>query len=181
MRIRLLGTGTPTPSLKRMSSGYLVETGERKILFDFGPGAYQPGRLRLTETRRIEDVVLMRYEPTAPGTGPLPAAADHHWLALACELAADYFSGFVLARVGASLADAQAAQRLASVAETGSHPDTESRLRAIESGWRDGHAGLAISQTPIERMNALPVVVIPDVRACDSTLPVTLDARLDRW
>jgi ribonuclease Z len=40
MRIRLLGTGTPTPSLKRMSAGYLVETGERKILFDFGPGAY---------------------------------------------------------------------------------------------------------------------------------------------
>lgn len=40
MRIRLLGTGTPTPSLKRMSSGYLVETAERKILFDFGPGAY---------------------------------------------------------------------------------------------------------------------------------------------
>ena len=40
MRIRLLGTGTPTPSLKRMSSGYLIETGDRKILFDFGPGAY---------------------------------------------------------------------------------------------------------------------------------------------
>ena len=40
MRIRLLGTGTPTPSLKRMSSGYLVETASRKILFDFGPGSY---------------------------------------------------------------------------------------------------------------------------------------------
>jgi ribonuclease BN (tRNA processing enzyme) len=40
MRIRLLGTGTPTPSLKRMSSAYLVEVGERKVLFDFGPGAY---------------------------------------------------------------------------------------------------------------------------------------------
>ncbi|HJS75936.1 MAG TPA: MBL fold metallo-hydrolase [Burkholderiales bacterium] len=40
MRIRLLGTGTPTPSLRRVSSGYLVESGERKILFDFGPGAY---------------------------------------------------------------------------------------------------------------------------------------------
>src|SRR5581483_8585468 len=40
MRIRLLGTGTPTPSLKRMSSSYLVEVGERKALFDFGPGAY---------------------------------------------------------------------------------------------------------------------------------------------
>ena len=40
MRIRLLGTGTPTPSLKRASAGYLVETDRRKILFDFGPGAY---------------------------------------------------------------------------------------------------------------------------------------------
>ncbi|MGA5894406.1 dihydrofolate reductase family protein [Streptomyces venetus] len=54
----------------------------------FGPGGYPPGRLRLLETRRIEDVVLMRYEPTAPGTGSLPTAADHRWLALACELAA---------------------------------------------------------------------------------------------
>ncbi|MEF9904917.1 dihydrofolate reductase family protein [Streptomyces sp. P9-A2] len=53
----------------------------------FGPGTYQGGRLRLLETRSIGDVVLMRYEPTAPGTGPLPVAADHHWLALACELA----------------------------------------------------------------------------------------------
>ncbi|MER5749585.1 dihydrofolate reductase family protein [Streptomyces sp. NPDC002088] len=54
----------------------------------FGPGAYQGGRLRLVETRRIEDVVLMRYEPTAPGTGSAASAADRHWLALACELAA---------------------------------------------------------------------------------------------
>ncbi|MDX3579200.1 dihydrofolate reductase family protein [Streptomyces sp. FL07-04A] len=54
----------------------------------FGPGGYQGGRLRLVETRRIEDVVLHRYEPTAPGAGPLAAAADRHWLALACELAA---------------------------------------------------------------------------------------------
>ncbi|MFF7752394.1 dihydrofolate reductase family protein [Streptomyces sp. NPDC007971] len=54
----------------------------------FGPGDYQGGRLRLTETRRIEDVVLMRYEPTAPGTGPVATAADHHWLRTACDLAA---------------------------------------------------------------------------------------------
>lgn len=53
----------------------------------FGPGGYQAGRLRLTETRQIEDVVLMRYEPTAPGTGPRATPADHHWLRLACELA----------------------------------------------------------------------------------------------
>ncbi|OQR60839.1 5-amino-6-(5-phosphoribosylamino)uracil reductase [Streptomyces maremycinicus] len=55
----------------------------------FGPGGYQGGRLRLVESRRIEDVVLNRYEPTAPGAGPLPTAADRHWLALACALAAD--------------------------------------------------------------------------------------------
>ncbi|GGN02043.1 dihydrofolate reductase family protein [Streptomyces fuscichromogenes] len=54
----------------------------------FGPGGYQAGRLRLLDTRRIEDVVLMRYEPTAPGTGGSAAAADRHWLRLACELAA---------------------------------------------------------------------------------------------
>jgi 5-amino-6-(5-phosphoribosylamino)uracil reductase len=53
----------------------------------FGPGQYQPGRLRLVETRGIQDVVLMRYQPTAPGTGPLPSAADRHWLSLACDLA----------------------------------------------------------------------------------------------
>ncbi|MET8771359.1 dihydrofolate reductase family protein [Streptomyces sp. NPDC004658] len=54
----------------------------------FGPGAYQPGRLRLLDTRRIEDVVLMRYAPTAPGTGEVATAADRHWLRTACELAA---------------------------------------------------------------------------------------------
>ncbi|GAA2605564.1 dihydrofolate reductase family protein [Streptomyces lienomycini] len=53
----------------------------------FGPGAYQGGRLRLVESRRIEDVVLNRYLPTAPGAGDRVAAADRHWLALACELA----------------------------------------------------------------------------------------------
>jgi 5-amino-6-(5-phosphoribosylamino)uracil reductase len=53
----------------------------------FGPGDYQRGRLRLVETRRIEDVVLMRYRPTAPGTAGHVSAADRHWLALACELA----------------------------------------------------------------------------------------------
>ncbi|MER6349535.1 dihydrofolate reductase family protein [Streptomyces sp. NPDC001595] len=53
----------------------------------FGPGPYQDGRLRLVETRPVGDVVLMRYEPTAPGTGTAPSAADRHWLALACDLA----------------------------------------------------------------------------------------------
>ncbi|MFD3503398.1 dihydrofolate reductase family protein [Streptomyces sp. NPDC058676] len=54
----------------------------------FGPGPYQGGRLRLVETRAVGDVVLTRYEPTAPGLGRRSSAADHRWLALACELAA---------------------------------------------------------------------------------------------
>ena len=40
MKIVLLGTGTPTPSLERMSSGYMVRVGGDVILFDHGPGAY---------------------------------------------------------------------------------------------------------------------------------------------
>ncbi|MEU8866528.1 dihydrofolate reductase family protein [Streptomyces umbrinus] len=58
----------------------------------FGPGDYPGGprnRLRLVETRPVGDVVLMRYVPTAPGTGTVPSSADHRWLALACELAAE--------------------------------------------------------------------------------------------
>lgn len=40
MKIVLLGTGTPNPSLKRMGSGYLVQVNDDVILFDLGPGAY---------------------------------------------------------------------------------------------------------------------------------------------
>ncbi|MEI5526743.1 dihydrofolate reductase family protein [Streptomyces brasiliscabiei] len=57
----------------------------------FGPGAYPGGptsRLRLLETRPVGDIVLIRYAPTVPGTGPAASPADRHWLALACELAA---------------------------------------------------------------------------------------------
>jgi ribonuclease Z len=39
MRITMLGTGTPTPSLKRASSGYLIEVGDDVIVMDHGPGA----------------------------------------------------------------------------------------------------------------------------------------------
>lgn len=38
MHIQLLGTGTPTPSLRRMSAGYLLRTETRTIVFDCGPG-----------------------------------------------------------------------------------------------------------------------------------------------
>lgn len=41
MKVTLLGTGSPLPSLKRASSSYLVETGADVVLIDHGPGAFQ--------------------------------------------------------------------------------------------------------------------------------------------
>jgi ribonuclease BN (tRNA processing enzyme) len=40
MKITLLGTGTPAPSLKRQSSGYLLDVGDDLIVMDHGPGAH---------------------------------------------------------------------------------------------------------------------------------------------
>ena len=40
MKIILLGTGTPAPSLTRQSSGYLLDLGSDVIVMDHGPGAH---------------------------------------------------------------------------------------------------------------------------------------------
>ena len=40
LSITLLGTGTPSPSLERQSSGYLIEIGHDVIVWDHGPGAH---------------------------------------------------------------------------------------------------------------------------------------------
>ena len=40
LSITLLGTGTPSPSLERQSSGYLIEVGHDLIVWDHGPGAH---------------------------------------------------------------------------------------------------------------------------------------------
>lgn len=58
MRFVMLGTGTPSPSLVRQSSGYLIETDERTIVIDHGGGAFQ----RLLELgirpQSVTDLVL---------------------------------------------------------------------------------------------------------------------------
>ena len=48
LAITLLGTGTPTPSLERQSSGYLIDVGSDVIVWDHGPGAHH----RLMESGR---------------------------------------------------------------------------------------------------------------------------------
>ena len=48
MKITLLGTGTPHPSLKRACSGYMIEVGDDLIVMDHGPDAH----CRLLESPR---------------------------------------------------------------------------------------------------------------------------------
>ena len=48
MKITLLGTGTPAPSLVRQSSGYLIDVAGDVLVFDHGPGAHH----RLLEAGR---------------------------------------------------------------------------------------------------------------------------------
>lgn len=63
-----------------------------------------------------------------------PLADVHPWTR---ELAADRVSGLALARLGASLPEAQAALRVASEPQGGpSHPTTALRLEAVAAGWR---------------------------------------------
>ena len=62
------------------------------------------------------------------------------------ELDADFFSGFILQKLGASLESAQAAMRLlASPRGSSTHPPRRERLEYIARGWRkaaaDGGAG----------------------------------------
>src|SRR6185369_11620391 len=69
------------------------------------------------------------------------------------ELEADYFSGFVLARMGASLEDAEAAQEaLFANADSPTHPDSYRRLVAISAGWHDGERDPAPAADPAARL-----------------------------
>jgi predicted HD phosphohydrolase len=79
----------------------------------------------------------------------------------AIELEADEFSGFVLRKLGASLADAQAAMRvLASQTASRTHPAQHDRLTYIARGWQsadDQMAGRSVARVP-EMQPQAPVV-----------------------
>ncbi|MCC7486431.1 MAG: MBL fold metallo-hydrolase [Burkholderiales bacterium] len=77
MKITLLGTGTPVPSLKRASSSYLLEAGADVILIDHGPGAYA----RLMQAgRKAEDVThLFLSHLHFDHCGDVPRLLHHHW------------------------------------------------------------------------------------------------------
>jgi len=61
------------------------------------------------------------------------------------ECAAEYYSGFILARLGARPNDLESAQRLIfSMFPTESHPDSYKRISSIVKGWKDG-GGIGIA------------------------------------
>ncbi|WP_439883400.1 membrane-binding protein [Pontibacter sp. MBLB2868] len=73
------------------------------------------------------------------------------------ELEADEFSGFVLRKMGASMADAQAAINLLSEERTSStHPGRNYRLEAVSKGWRSANEQLlASARAPQPNQNAI--------------------------
>ncbi|MFE5815737.1 dihydrofolate reductase family protein [Streptomyces sp. NPDC056479] len=127
----------------------------------FGPGGYQGGRLRLVETRRIEDVVLMRYEPTAPGAGALPCAADRHWLGLACELAAQCPPSETAFSVGAVVVADDGTELARGYSREGGDPVVhaeEAALAKIPAGdLRLASATVYSSLEPCTRRSSRPV------------------------
>lgn len=77
MKITLLGTGTPIPSLKRSSSSYMIEIGQDLILLDHGPGAFQ----RLMQTgKKAQDVTHVFISHLHfDHCGDLPRLVHHQW------------------------------------------------------------------------------------------------------
>lgn len=75
----------------------------------------------------------------------------------ALELEADEFSGFVLAKMGANLAEAQMAMNvLGSNAGSATHPAKKARLEAIAVGWnkaREGQNSSTLGGNPNSRDN----------------------------
>jgi len=67
------------------------------------------------------------------------------------ELEADYFSGYVLAKLGTTLQEAQAAQRTYfDEHATSTHPASPERLVAIAAGWSDAQGGRGLAEAPAE-------------------------------
>ncbi|RYY17465.1 MAG: membrane-binding protein [Cytophagaceae bacterium] len=85
------------------------------------------------------------------------------------ELEADEFSGFVLRRLGASLAQAQAA--LAAVADergSATHPGRAPRLGAISQGWNRANTQIAAtSQAGTQQPSAQPIALAISAQATD--------------
>ncbi|MCJ8166694.1 membrane-binding protein [Pontibacter sp. E15-1] len=97
------------------------------------------------------------------------------------ELEADEFSGFVLRKMGASMAEAQAAIDLLSDDETSrTHPGRRYRLAAISKGWQSANQQLLASAQgpqPDQRAIASRPETAARAQAAPSSQRVALDRR----
>ena len=76
------------------------------------------------------------------------------------ELEADEYSGFILAKLGATLPQAQIAMKtFGSNSSSGTHPKTDSRLKAIKAGWQKAKSSTSAETSKIapEKSKKQPV------------------------
>jgi ribonuclease Z len=77
MRLWLLGTGTPEPSLNRASSGYVIQVNSDFIIFDHGFGSYHRLMQLGIPVTNITHVFLSHYH--FDHIGDLPRLYLTHW------------------------------------------------------------------------------------------------------
>lgn len=106
-----------------------VENGKRVIIYD---NKFLTALDQYSNTRWASISVLAHeighhyYNHLINGNSSTPAK----------ELESDYFSGYALAKIGASLSDATAAiQKIAPAQGNASHPGRAERVNAIQRGW----------------------------------------------
>ncbi len=95
------------------------------------------------------------------------------------ELEADYFSGFVLGKLGATLDEAQAAMRgIGSPQASESHPALGDRLQIITIGWTDGRNNAAPRnlRNPSQPAGGMPppAAVAPPPAQSAAAIPKTM-------
>lgn len=137
--------------LRRVDFEFVVLPGENNAyatIVELSPGAgarrviiYDPAFLLDIErqTDAYGSLSIMAHEVAHHLLGHTVFNSDRE-----AELDADYFSGFILRRLGADLDQAQAAMRiLGSDTGSASHPSKRRRLEFIAMGWRKAGEGLA--------------------------------------
>lgn len=97
------------------------------------------------------------------------------------ELDADEFSGFVLGRLGASLADAQAVMgTIASMKGSHSHPPKKDRLIAIAAGWHRAGGKAVVSQPIVQTKTESKPIPTEKPKAITQPKQVLVEKELTR-
>ena len=159
---RAAGLIMDASGLRRVDFEIVVEPGSNNA---FATIVSPCGNLRSCRVIIYDPEFLRDIERRTDEWGPISIMAHevaHHLLGHSVfnegsippnELDADFYSGFVLQKLGASLESAQAAMRLtASPRGSSSHPPRRERLDDIARGWRKAAAGGGNASRALEEM-----------------------------